>query len=350
MKPPFTIYDSRFAIWKKSAGGTGVAPVVSGIAPETRPRGKAALHLVSPDRAVPSQIRRDAGFDRRDACSTRFVFNHQSSIVNHKFQRGFTMVEIAISLAIIGFALVAIIAALPLGMRMQRDNRETTVINQDATIFLEAIRGGSRGLDDLTNYVYAITNFWTIYNAEGVVSLSGSNGYTYTSSFYSTPPSHQFQIDSGARIIGLLSSPEYASPDKPSYVPLDNIVGVPYVSNHIVAYVRSISGPAVEKPPQANDSIVREDSFSYRILCVNAPLAADTNAAVNAGYTRQLTANLRELRLTFLWPQLPNGGLGLGRQTYRTMVAGQLVTTNDPSGQVLYFYQPQSFAANTNAP
>jgi hypothetical protein len=38
---------------------------------------------------------------------------------------------------------------------MQRDNREQTVINQDATIFMEAIRSGARGLDDLTNYVYA---------------------------------------------------------------------------------------------------------------------------------------------------------------------------------------------------
>jgi prepilin-type N-terminal cleavage/methylation domain-containing protein len=361
MKLPFTIYDSRLTIWKKSAGGTGVAPVVSGVAPETRPQGKAALHLVSPNRAVRSQVRSDAGFDRRDACSTRFVFNppcsrtvaagRQSSIENHKFQRGFTLVEIAISLAIIGIALVGILAALPRGLQIQSANREQTVINQDATVFMEAIRGGERGLDDLTNYVYAITNYWTIYSANGSISLSGTNGYTYAASYYSSPPSYpSFQINSGARIIGLLSSPEYASPDQPSYVPLDNIVGVSYVSNHIVAYVRSISGPAVEKPPQANDSIVREDSFSYRVLCVNAPLAADTNAAVNAGYTRQLTANLRELRLTFLWPQLPSGGLGPGRQTYRAMVAGQLVTTNDPSGQVLYSYQPQSFAANTNAP
>ena len=87
-------------------------------------------------------------------------------------------------------------------------------------------------------------------------------------------------------------------------------------------------------------------------VSTGGPATADTtNAAVNAGYTRQLLGNLRELRLVFEWPQLPNGGLGLGRQTYRTMVAGQLVTTtNDPSGQVLYFYQPQSFAIVTNAP
>ena len=77
------------------------------------------------------------------------------------------MVEIAICLAIIGIALVAIIGVLPIGMRTQRDNREETIINQDATVFIEAIRNGARGLNDLTNYVYAITNYWTLFNANG---------------------------------------------------------------------------------------------------------------------------------------------------------------------------------------
>src|SRR5471030_691992 len=67
---------------------------------------------------------------------------------------GFTMIEIAISLAIIGIALVGIIGVLPLGMNVQRDNREETIINQDASVLLEAIRSGARGLNDLTNYVY----------------------------------------------------------------------------------------------------------------------------------------------------------------------------------------------------
>ena len=61
------------------------------------------------------------------------------------------MVEIAIG-PTIGFALVAIIGVLPIGMNTQRDNREETVINQDATVLMEAIRNGARGLDDLTNY------------------------------------------------------------------------------------------------------------------------------------------------------------------------------------------------------
>ena len=40
---------------------------------------------------------------------------------------GFTMVEIAICLAIIGIALVAIIGVLPIGINVQRDNREETL-------------------------------------------------------------------------------------------------------------------------------------------------------------------------------------------------------------------------------
>jgi type II secretory pathway pseudopilin PulG len=250
------------------------------------------------------------------------------------------MVEIAISLAVIGIALVAIIGVLPIGMNTQRDNREETIINQDATVLMEAIRGGARGLDDLTNYVYAITNFGGQYN-NGVLTLSPPIGYTNYPSF----------LTNGANIIGLLSMPEFTDPNN-YYAAIENPSSFNvYNSNHIVAYVRSISGPAVEKPPQDN-SIIQADAFGYRILCVNAPVAVDTNIFTLPAnnpvyiYNQQLIANLHELRLTFLWPQQPNGSLGPGRQTFRTMVAGQ-IATNIVAGQILYFYQSQSF---TNAP
>ena len=261
-------------------------------------------------------------------------------------QSAFTMVEIAICLAIIGVALVAIIGVLPLGMRTQRDNREETVINQDATVFLEAIRGGARGLDDLTNYVYAITNSWTRYNSGGGF-VNGVNGYSYAgfsvaAGYYSLSGS---PINNGTNIIGLLSTPEYM--DTTNGMPIPTLFNGGY-SNHVVAYVRSLSGPAVEKPPQDNDIVVG-DSFTYRVLCVNAPVAVDTNLYNSLLYTngfpaynQQLANSLRELRLTFLWPQLPNGSLGAGRQTFRTMVAG-LITQVFTNNQWLYFYQSQSF-------
>ena len=285
---------------------------------------------------------------------------------------GFTMVEIAISLAVIGFALVAIIGVLPIGMNTQRDNREETIINQDATVFIEAIRGGARGLDDLTNYVYAITNFGGQYQ-KGVLTLFPPPiGYANYPSF----------LTNGANIVGLLSLPEFTDPNN-NYAPIENpSLFNFYNSNHIVAYVRSISGPAVEKPPQ-NNNIVVGDSFGYRILCVNAPVAVDMPPTwqalpYNAGaqvyllqvywqatattaasdvpgssakwvrvvpYAQELAANLHELRLTFLWPQQPNGKVGPGRQTFRTMVAGQIMQTNyyNNGSPWLYFYQPQSF-------
>jgi hypothetical protein len=290
------------------------------------------------------------------------------------------MVEIAISLAVIGIALVAIIGVLPIGMNTQRDNREETIINQDATVLMEAIRGGARGLDDLTNYVYMVTNIVQKFNSSGQpLGTPDQYGYTYAGSMLNgTPMAIPFPITNGLRIVGLLSTPEYTDN---SGLPIPTLINGGY-SNHVVAYVHSLSGPAVEKPPQPNDSIIREDSFGYRILCVNAPITMNTpplwqSQPYNGGYSvsyilngqatywqattntlatdspnnsllwmrilypQELAANLHELRLTFLWPQLPNGKVGPGRQTFRTMVAGQLA--RDPIYNNLYFYQSQSF-------
>jgi type II secretory pathway pseudopilin PulG len=298
------------------------------------------------------------------------------------------MVEIAICLAIIGIALVSIIGVLPIGMNTQRDNREETLINQDATVLMEAIRSGAHGLDDLTNYVYAITNNWGQYDSSGKLVSSNANGYTFAKSsiapgYYSPSGS---PITNGMNIIGLLSTSEFTDVNG---APLANITGINYYSNHVVAYVHSLSGPAVEKPPQNNDMVVG-DSFGYRILCVNAPVAmvtpplwlsqpynsgdsvsrilnghvtywqatTNTQATDSPGssslwmrnlYPQELAANLHEVRLTFLWPQQPNGNVGPGRQTFRTMVGGQ-ITTNIVAGQILYFYQSQSFVNVTNAP
>jgi prepilin-type N-terminal cleavage/methylation domain-containing protein len=269
-------------------------------------------------------------------------------------RRAFTMIEIAISLAIIGIALVGIIGVLPMGMNVQRDNREETIINQDAGVLLEAVRSGARGLDDLTNYVYAITNYWTEYNNKGGVIQTNVNGYTYNNATAYGASVPYMALTNGYNIIGILSTPEFTldTPSgTPTFAPTNNLFSGGY-SNHIVAYVRSMSGPAVEKPPQDN-TLLQADSFGYRILCVNAPLAVDTNifnpAVYTSGqpvYNQQLAANLHELRMTFLWPQQPNGSVGSGHQTFRALVAGQVMQAYD-SGQPLYFYQSQSF---TNVP
>src|SRR3954452_12728187 len=74
-------------------------------------------------------------------------------------QLAFTMIEIALSLAVIGFALVAIIGILPTGMSVQKDNREDTIIGMDATYLMETLRSGARGPDLLTNHIVCITNY-----------------------------------------------------------------------------------------------------------------------------------------------------------------------------------------------
>ena len=98
-------------------------------------------------------------------------------------QAAFTMVEIALCLAIIGFALVAIIGVLPTGLNVQKENREETIINQEAAVWMDAIRNGAQGYDDLTNQVIAITNYVWSYTMTG----GGTNNVVWNFTPGSTP-------------------------------------------------------------------------------------------------------------------------------------------------------------------
>src|SRR5205085_7030975 len=120
----------------------------------------------------------------------------------------------------------AIIAILPTGMEVQKQNREEPIINQDASMFIEAIRNGARGLDDLTNYVDSITRYVTVYRA-GAPAATRTETYTYTSA--------PFALTNGYRILGLLATPKYTYDDPLNPPPA-------YTSNYVVAYVHSMSG------------------------------------------------------------------------------------------------------------
>ncbi len=269
--------------------------------------------------------------------------------------QAFTLVEIAISLAIIGFALVAIIGVLPIGMNVQKENREQTIINQDATIFMDAIRSGARGLDYLTNYVDAITNVVTLYNPNGTV-VAGPDYYGYTRTNWTInnavqPPG--YEILNGARIVGLLSTPKYQYANLPSQIVSR--------SNHITAYVRAVSGLAPEKFPQDNPE-VRAGAFAYRMISdvvpytgwdtnwvqYNAPALTPEEVASRSNYwalVKNINANLHDIRLTFRWPYLPNGRTGRGAQVFRTMAGGAM--TNEPPGTPTWFFQPQTFVKSS---
>ncbi len=263
--------------------------------------------------------------------------------------RAFTMIEIALSLAIIGFALVAILGVLPIGMNTQKANREETIINQDATVFMNAIRNGAKGMDDLTNYVFAITNYVTKYDAD-MNRLDGwVNGYTRTGST-TTPP---FPLINGMRIVGLLSTPKYQY-----YPEQKDRTGT--ISNYVVAYVRSLSGQASEKYPQNNQD-VQDLSFSYRITSevvpygtnyfdpswvdINQPGLTADEFATRSNYlmvVQNLRANLHDLRLRFRGPLQSRGQVGKSGQAFRTLVGGQLLETNE-LGQLLYFFDPHNY-------
>ena len=256
------------------------------------------------------------------------------------------MIEIAVSLAIIGFALVAIIGVLPIGMNVQQTNREETIINQDATVLMDAIRNGAQGLDDLTNYVMAITNEVRLYTyGSPKPTLIGTYGYTLTNSSMSP----QFPLTNGARIVGLLSTPKY--------MPWTSPKGSGFVSNNVVAYVRSMSGPANEKFPQQNQDM-KDFAFSYRMTSEVVPYWTNyydpSWVQNNAMVINNLRTNLTDVRLVFRWPLRSRGQLGQGGQSFRTLVGGQLLPTLEPGyparrEYTTYFFRPQTYR-NANVP
>ncbi|MEC9080437.1 MAG: hypothetical protein VYE44_01580 [Verrucomicrobiota bacterium] len=236
-------------------------------------------------------------------------------------QGGFTMIELAICLGIIAFALIAIIGVLPVGINVQKDNREETIINQDGMYWMEAIRSGAIGMNELTNHVVFI-------------EIQGSD-----SEFYRWEPLPARAGDShielprgvkGAAIIGLLSMPAQAELDGPFAVrnwPQINNESRRY--NRIRAKIRAISGSAVDQGEAA-----KEMAFSYRLTSEVRPIRTmgdwgnlSTNrVAMAANRFRKL--NFYEIKLTFQWPEYNFGGEerpGPNKKVFRTVVAGRLV-------------------------
>lgn len=275
----------------------------------------------------------------------------QFSKLTRRGERAFTMVEIALCLAIIGFAMIAIIGVLPIGMRVQQENREETIINQDATFLLEAIRSGSEGLDDLTNYINSITIYSTNQNKEGTTAT-----YTNISPFQPTTFTH---LSMGLRIIGLLSTPKYEKIDDD------------FLTNTVVTRTRAMSGLAINRDPENQDF-----AFAYQIISEIVPLNVYPDAYTN--YTdnglsdleittrsntwfaaRNLMTNFHELRLTFQWPLYTRRegnnlvmAVGNNRKTFRTTVAGQLVRQNNPGDEEgdrkLFLLEQNQFRRTTN--
>lgn len=298
-------------------------------------------------------------------------------------ERAFTMVEIAISIGVIGFALVAVIGILPAGMNVQKDNREDTTISQDAPFFLDAIRNGSTNtvfynnnrlppntsLDFLTNYVERIT----IISNNGVNKpMTTTTNATFT----------DFTGGGGWEILGLLSTPEKLSMSAFDYT----------ITR---AIVRSLSGAAVQQ-----NGANQATAFRYQMDVEIVPFVSIAPDTTNYEFylqrgdptnspdvltryyrylevepfpsftlTPQTVTNLPyavgslayscfDVRLRFSWPLIAEGNgnyiVGPNHQTYRTTITSAIapaVTSTGAAffinGQRYWYFQPQSFATQS---
>ena len=179
----------------------------------------------------------------------------------------FTLIEITMAVAVIAFALVAIAGLLPLGIETQRDNRQNTIVNQDGTYLLEALRGGPRFDNELVS----------------LLDLT-----------------QRFSFTNDADIIRYLTR-----------------VGVNELTN-----MRSICGSAALR-----GATVQDFAMHYRVRSEVRPVTTDSNLF----YGTQLDANLYEMRLTLFWPLKGNGEVSdtPHRQSFRTLASGQYDTNGN---------------------
>jgi type II secretory pathway pseudopilin PulG len=210
-------------------------------------------------------------------------------------RKAFTLIEIALCLGIIAFALVAIIGILPAGLQVQRDNREETIINQEGTYLLEAIRNGAEGLDDLSNRVR-------------VIVLTNVTQRTELFRF-------EKDVTSPARltakqILGLLSTP--------SDLLTNDLI-------EVRAVMYSGAGSAA--------TIGTELDFQYQAVIRSFPYTNYGPAANNL-----LSRYFRDVRVDLRWPVLPAEKVGIGRQNFRGQFSGVMDRQDDPElGPDLWF-------------
>ena len=276
-------------------------------------------------------------------------------MVGRQLQSAFTMVELALCIAVVGIAMVSIIGVLPLGINVQKQNRDETIINQDAQIWMDAIQGGNVGFNDLANYVDLIQ----------VVSTSGSplnvQTNTYLGTYWSLSLKNfalpEFALSgvqgatSPSNIIGLISTPKFT------------VYRGRNLTNVTLAVVRAMSGSANEKPnrtAQDTNGPKLDLAFKYLMTTAITPYVAtprNTNwvhglSKESIGTYEQLQNNLYTLSLTFEWPVfVVNNQIrtGSGRKTFRTHVSSALVAHPEfrlPSWQSNpYYFSPNQFTS-----
>lgn len=237
----------------------------------------------------------------------------------------FTLVEVALCLAIIGFALVAIIGILPKGMQVQKENREDTNIIQDGEFLLEAV---SKGQTNITRLAENLE--WIELYTDGVRQGAFNRQQLLTNGISTNDLAH--------RIVGLLSIPRYE--------PSSNASG--FVSNYVRAKFVANSGPLADRLTQGPNG-ARDLAFSYLVtITVDHPQISSVNSnGVTSGFDSNfggnLYSNLYDVRMTLSWPVYPNTNTGNGRKTFHTLVAGKL---SYDTNLALYHFLPGQFSGN----
>ena len=256
------------------------------------------------------------------------------------------MIEIAIALGVIAFALVAIIGVLPVGLNVQRESHQDTIIGGDGPFFLEVIRNGgptnaygaSTSLDFLTNYVESIV-------------ISNMTGTATNVVYYTNNASSPNYLTNGAMILGLLTTPEF----------YPAVYG--NSMNTVKARIRGLTGAATEQngsnavtafryymnvevvPFNATGNSISYDATDTTDYS-NNPTGFDyTSRLERAREVPYLANNLYDLRLKFSWPIRPNGTAGQGRQTYRCLVSAPLFFGTN-NNTVYWFFQPNTYSTN----
>jgi type II secretory pathway pseudopilin PulG len=305
-------------------------------------------------------------------------------VPNKALQRSaaFTMVEIALSIAIVAFALVAIIGVLPTGLNVQRENREDTIINSEAQFWIEAIRSGSRDLMSITSAVDVVQIGYSFQNNSSVNYLT--NPWHNVLGPINTNRAAAFP----GYVVGVLTSPAFGPTTN------DPLRSVTIRS-------RAISGPLSDK---GSTLAARDFAFAYHMTVelipydsghatvlgvfnntnnlnldplTNYTFLAISNFNLNAQQIayrsnnyllyrmhKQMQANLYELRLSFAWPVIPDLSVpfmgqvvGNNRRTYRALLPGSIVLANpanvnsDTTANFpidLFQFLPTAFLANTN--
>ncbi len=229
------------------------------------------------------------------------------------------MVEIALALGVIAFALVAIIGVLPVGMSVQKDNRESTLINFDANYLMNAITSGSIGSDELTNNVIQITMTNYLYHvipATGKIVLDSTDWVVYsTNGTTGSKVSGGPVLTNGLNIVALLSTPKYLQS------------GNSFYSNYVYADIRGVTASLSDLGTSPD---ARNFAFTYRVFpevvpyyASDTPMASSPDIGVLA---HNFSANYTQIRLRFRWPILPNGQMGNSRLTFRTAAGGTWTT------------------------